>query len=324
MNVFAYRRPGKPASIFRCGNSSEYSFLPGNEGLVVAPFDSASNPLFYPYEDSLAEIPDETVTLNQVDFPFHEMSRREYDAYIAVIQSALQGDEGSKIVASRRESLSCNLAASRIFSLLCGAYPSATVFYISTSDFGSWIGATPELLLQRQGDTLSSMSLAGTRTAGSSGSWDTKNLMEQRIVTDYLVSVMRQAGLIPEIGICQTVAAGPVEHLMTPVSARIKDDTSLKSLLGHLAPTPALSGFPKKEAMSIIKDMEGSRALYGGYFGPVESSGDFGFNVILRCAMLRPGSAVLFAGGGVTVHSNAAEEWLETERKLSTLVSILT
>lgn len=94
----------------------------------------------------------------------------------------------------------------------------------------------------------------------------------------------------------------------------------LQDFLDEFSPTPALCGMPKGESMERICRLEGfDREYYGGFCGPYVSPGEFTFYVILRSFAVSRGGITIFAGGGITVHSDAGEEWRETERKLSSV-----
>ena len=84
-----------------------------------------------------------------------------------------------------------------------------------------------------------------------------------------------------------------------------------------MSPTPALCGSPKEKALKIIKENEDfDRGCYGGYCGPFHSTGDFTFNVVLRCASVTDRRYCLYAGGGITSESIVSAEWFEIESKI--------
>ena len=296
------------------------SFPVEKEGFVVAPFSPLCHPEFYPTEDHLNKIPANIITVNHNDFKFHIHSKVEYEDYVKRILVSLGGNEEHKVVASRRNIISWGSDPVSMFETLCAAYPDAFVFFLSLKGHGTWIGASPELLLEKRGDRLSTMSLAGTRLSDTVGPWDHKNIKEQRIVTEHIYRVFEKYlhGVVESPA--TTRKAGNIEHLMTTITGEGNSKTNILSLLEELSPTPALCGYPREKALETIYREEGNRRLYGGFCGPISENGDFRFNVVLRCAFLYPdGKAILFAGGGITSHSAPELEWEETERKLNTL-----
>lgn len=365
MNCFLLRLPGATSVL---GGLAEELENGVGDGFFFASFDEPSR--IYGIPSEIREFPlttlsnptlrsgDESVTRNIFsDFPqFKECeeciksngaglasasypvstSREEYIGYVKQAKdriACLEANSGkrTKIVTSRvKVSPASAIPPIELFLRLCDKYPEACVFLFSTKEFGTWIGASPELLLSASEGYIKSMALAGTRKRGSSENWDRKNLEEQAIVTDYIAGKFVDAGLHPEVSGPHTHAHGPVEHLETTIIAR--SDASKPemnnlsaSLMASLSPTPALSGFPKEEAIEFLKSTEKHhRELYGGYFG-IHKNGEVSAYVNLRSAKFLPtsDSICLYAGGGITKDSDPSAEWTETEMKLSTLETLL-
>lgn len=325
MNVIAYKMPAeKEGIIFQAGEAGEINMQGGSRSFVVAPFSPSDSGYEYELLTEIDRIPADILNVNcSSGSEFKEFSKEDYTSYIEEIKRFIGDRKDFKIVASRREKISVPIDCDGLFRTLCRQYPEAFVFFISVREFGTWIGASPELLLSRKGDKVESMSLAGTRLAGSREDWDIKNSLEQEIVTNLIQKVFLENGLDFEIQEKKTLRAGKVEHLMTPIQGTLCKGVEMRRLAAELSPTPALSGFPRKEALEMISRFEGDRILYGGYCGPVFRSGDFRLNVILRCACITPSEAVLFGGGGITAFSEVDSEWQETENKMGTLKPFL-
>ena len=298
-------------------------------GFVVAPFDMRPDAIFSilpgkVFFGTCVGLPENPI------YPFPEASttREEHITRVAAtvdFHSRMRG----KTIMSRVEIVDTPHTADDIFDTLAEAYPDAFVFMFTSPATGTWVGASPELLLRSDGQQLHTMSLAGTRPASDTDApWDGKNIEEQGIVTRFISDVFADSGLAPDVpDKPMTRRAGPVEHLCTPVSAPLPASwcmSDLAELLYRLSPTPALGGFPRRESLELISRMEShSRAYYGGFFGPVDSPSDFTLCVNLRSARLADGRACLFAGGGITRQSIPEEEWTETCRKAATLLAYL-
>lgn len=322
MNIIAYRLPGDTEQfIYQAKVSDGPTSGKGSKRFVVAPFDPSKAPVFYSLGRRMHHIPIQILSDNDAGYRFVESSKADYSNYINSIKCFISGDEQRKVVASRRKILGVSVEADALFQKICKTYPDAFVFFISTAEFGTWIGASPELLLESETDVFSTVALAGTRRADSEGDWDRKNLLEQAIVTRHIKEIMEDAGLTVKLESSRTHRAGPIEHIMTPV--RGEGNAEPFRLLKELSPTPALAGYPRDEAIRIIREHEGDRVLYGGFCGPIHANGDFRMQVILRCAFIQPDSVTLFAGGGITCHSEPEAEWEETENKFQTLSSLL-
>lgn len=323
MNVICYRRPSdSTAHILQCGTPIREWPVAGAKWYCIHPFLPEEGFFFYPIERELSRIPEISILPTTKDS--NNLSFTQYCEYLSDIKRFIDGEETRKIVASRRKILSTTVNATLLFEKLCARFPEAFVFLIHTREHGLWIGASPELLLKKRGTTVETMALAGTRQVGSHQDWDEKNIKEQAIVTAHIADILGGSGLNVTIGETMTKAAGPIEHICTPIKGEIIDIADICEMLNLMSPTPALAGYPKEEAIELIKKHEtDGRALYGGFSGPVEGNGDCDFFVTLRCAKLEQDRCILYAGGGVTYLSDEKEEWEETEKKFSTLEALI-
>ncbi len=332
---FQYRLPGERHIVRGAGKITE-GF--GAEGFAVEAFDNRRRrPLTILAETSSASEIEPVLEENSAcpheslsHEPAVDLLPQERDWYFAAIrdiQDMLASTDRGKMVLARCIETSGSVSSRDMFHRLCRAYPEAFVFNFHIPEFGEWIGATPELLLECSGGTLRTMALAGTRPRSAGGadqtSWDEKNLEEQQMVTDYIVSLFHANGLKAECGRKHTQGAGPVEHICTPVRARMpQEGWEMERFLQQLSPTPALCGSRKELAMETLSGLEPvDRRLYGGWCGPVSSAGNFHLFVNLRSGtFLKDGRLRLYSGSGITLLSDPEEEWKETDRKARTLL----
>ncbi len=213
------------------------------------------------------------------------------------------------------------------FKNLCEKYPKAFVYLASSPLFGTWLGASPEILLEIHGQNVFTMSLAGTKSIENQEVWDKKELNEQQYVTDFIIETITEQG-ITEIDTQgpYSFEAGPVKHLRTDISFDLGNRTPLE-LATALHPTPAVSGLPQQLAVELIEaienhDLNYNRFLYAGFLGYVSPDHTKLF-VNLRCCQLQENEAFLYVGGGFTKDSNIELEWQETERKSKTLLTVI-
>ena len=95
-------------------------------------------------------------------------------------------------------------------------------------------------------------------------------------------------------------------------------------MLDLLHPTSAVCGMPQLPAKKFIEEHEGfDRQFFSGYLGPLNMEEETHLFVNLRCLRLNQGSATLFAGAGVTADSHPHKEWIETQLKFDTLLSVI-
>lgn len=212
-----------------------------------------------------------------------------------------------------------------IFERLTERYPTAFVYMLHHPKYGTWMGATPELLLHKHGKTFRTVSLAGTQPFHAEPGliWSEKLLHEQQVVTDFIVeklSGIRSHAV--ELNGPLTAQAGPLAHLKTDI--RFHSDQSSEAIIGELQPTPAVCGLPREAAYNFIQTHTSfERRLYAGRLGIRFPTGDEIHFVNLRCMQVFDDHFELHVGGGIVEGSNTEEEWQETEMKADVLRKLL-
>lgn len=200
------------------------------------------------------------------------------------------------------------------------------------------IGATPELLISRDGDEVSSLVLAGTMPRGASSAEDeriARALLSSAKDNEehvYAVTSLREV-LAPR---CETLDVAPrpqlfqlpnLQHLGTPVRGRLRpgtDDRSALTLAAALHPTAAVGGTPTAAAVELIRELENmDRDRYAGPVGWIDGNGNGEWGIALRCAQLDGNRARLFAGGGIVAGSDPATELAETQIKFRPMQTAL-
>lgn len=233
-----------------------------------------------------------------------------------------QVGELSKVILSRVEKVGGEWDPVQVFHELEQLYPSAFVYLISSDHFGTWIGATPELVMKGESNNFKTVALAGTKLKNDDSPWRKKEVGEQQYVADFIEQTIRSIDQQAKIHKSETIekVSGPVKHLNTDF--QIKTKVSPWRLVRALHPSPAVSGIPKEMAVQFIQNNEShERSLYTGVIGLV---GDYTHLFVnLRCIQLFEDEACLYVGGGITEFSDADEEWQETKNKALTLTSVL-
>jgi isochorismate synthase len=214
-----------------------------------------------------------------------------------------------------------------VFMKMHRSYPEAFVYLFNHPASGTWMGASPEILLKERNGTCETFSLAGTRKLDNKGQltspWTEKEREEQQLVTRYIEQVMDDHRMDYQL-------AGPTEHragkLMHLKSIFRFDGGSAypEELIRDLHPTPAVCGIPKEEAVRYIQAAESHhRAYYTGFLGPVGIQAQTDLYVNLRCLQLSQNQFVLYMGGGITASSEPDSEWSETVFKAETMRQII-
>jgi isochorismate synthase len=248
---------------------------------------------------------------------------------------AIEDGDFDKVVSARTydEPLSENFNILDQFDRLEKAYTDAFVSLISIPGRGTWMGATPELLIESSYKHFRTVSVAGTQPFSldeklSEAAWNQKEIEEQAMVSRYIVDQFKTIRLreFEETG-PRSVRAGNMIHLKTEYTVDLNDVNfpELGTIMLHLLhPTSAVCGMPKFSALRFIIAYEHlNREFYSGFLGPVNLKGLSRLYVNLRCMQILKTRAVLYAGAGITHDSVPDEEWDETLLKCQTLLNVM-
>jgi isochorismate synthase len=252
------------------------------------------------------------------------ISKENYIKQATEIVQELNTTALEKVVYSRiKEARIKTTNYKQLFDELCDRYPSTLVYLISSPKFGTWMGASPEQLIGFENGNGSTTALAGTKKFDDSTPWENKEQTEQAIVTSYIIEQLHSLTIpIKEINGPNEFQAGPVKHLKTTIQFTSSVISPIK-IAKQLHPTPAVSGYPKQDALYYLSKIEAhNRFLYSGIIG-FYSSENAQLYVNLRCCQLEEDRAFIYLGGGFTKDSIPLKEWEETENKSKTLLNIL-
>jgi salicylate biosynthesis isochorismate synthase/menaquinone-specific isochorismate synthase len=263
------------------------------------------------------------------------MPPAHYEEAVARAVQRIRDGELEKVVLAREVDVHAPAAhdPGAVFGLLREAFPSSYVYAVGRGD-ATFIGASPELLIRRQGQRATTVALAGSARRSADPAVD-DHLGEQLLRSDKdreenAIVARRIARTLRPFAVWVAAAPDPVvvrvaniQHLAAPIRAQLAAPMDAIELVGHLHPTPAVGAEPA-EALSVIPALEGfDRGWYAGAVGWTDASGDGEFLVALRCALLRGEVARCYAGGGIVRDSEPAAELAETEVKLQVMLPVL-
>lgn len=309
--------------------------LRGKSGFVFAPFHADDSAPLALLDVATHDVMNVACVVETKPHDFTEKeSRQDYRRAFDRMQARMAGTSLKKVVLARRADMELAepLEAHEVFAKACAMYPHQMVALVSTTLTGTWLMATPELLIERQGDMWTTMALAGTMA--TPGPWSEKNMREQRIVADYIHDCLTRRCAFVNQQPPRTVTAARLFHLRTDFEFALRDGADIVDVLNDLFPTPAVCGMPKQKAMEAILEEEAlDRRYYSGFCGPwslphassASSANDVAtvLYVSLRCMEMEGKSLSLYAGGGLLDESEEATEWEETEKKMQTMKALI-
>jgi menaquinone-specific isochorismate synthase len=264
------------------------------------------------------------VSPSQLRWSDGSLTPLEWQNAVAAAVARIAAGELRKVVLARdlRVQSARAIDARVLLARLAARFPGCYAFACA-----GLVGATPELLIRREGRHVSSLVLAGTMARGGTDADDAalaaallgsaKNAEEHR----YSVESVRQ--LLTPLCSELTVDVAPYllqmadyQHLATAVSGVLAREASALGLASSLHPTAAICGTPTDTALELIRELEGmDRGRYSGPVGWVDAHGNGEWGIALRCGEINGSTARLFAGNGIVAGSEPAEELAETETK---------
>ena len=265
------------------------------------------------------------------------------DAYIHAVQvakNAIAAGEAIQVVLARRQSFDlptdpatgAALDGIGLYRSLRRVNPSPYLFFVRTPTF-EVVGASPELLLQVEGDRLTTHPIAGTRPRGADAREDARLAEElqqdpkERAEHVMLVDLGRndlgrvaRPGTVTVSKYMEVERYSHVLHLVSHVEARLRPELDALDALRSVFPAGTLSGAPKVRAMQLIAAAEGERrGLYGGAVGYLGYDGNLDTAITIRSAVLKDGQAHVHTGAGIVAGSVPEREYEETEHKAAAL-----
>jgi isochorismate synthase len=291
---------------------------PLSPAFLVSPWNSSKDT--YVWEDFLGVFPVEALPTFDFQCCFrsqlaHETSKISYQIQIENAIESIKKGLLQKVVVAREKwvpGVRSLADISEIFTQLCLKHPQAFVYVCSCPQWGTWMGASPEILIQHDGHMAEVMSLAGTLFHAEE-QWSEKERSEQSVTSQFIESCLNwHATERVEI---QELEQGELRHLLS-IYRKKWPKYQLSELVERLSPTPAVCGHPREEALEFIEKNEGfARDLYAGFVG-IQEAEALHLNVNLRCAEFMDNGIRLIAGGGINEQSQWEREWEETELKM--------
>ena len=255
---------------------------------------------------------------NQEDFKQAVRHCKEYVRAGDVIQ----------VVLSQRFSGDLDVDPFDIYRALRTINPSPYMYYLQQGGTRV-IGASPEVLVRKEGDHVEVRPIAGTRPRGADAEDDLR--LERNLLADpkeraehiMLVDLGRNdlgrvclPGTIKVDELMVVERYSHVMHIVSNVSGQLRPDCSALDVFRAAFPAGTLSGAPKIRAMEIIEELEPCRReIYGGAVGYISFAGNMDLAIAIRTLIVHEGRIHLQAGAGIVADSDPEAEYQETVNK---------
>jgi len=212
-------------------------------------------------------------------------------------------------------------------------YPGCYRFLLQPTEDAGFFGAPPERLVRKVGRTVETEALAGSVERGDTPEADAalatsllesdKLQEEQGLVVDAIREGLAPLGDV-SVGDQTVLELTNIQHLRTPITARLDGDDHVLSVVEALHPTPAVGGVPRGMALDLIREVESfERGWYAAPVGWFDAAGDGEFAVGIRSGIAGGDWATLFAGNGIVADSDPEEEWSEVAPKFRPILDEL-
>ncbi len=212
-----------------------------------------------------------------------------------------------------------------VYRLVSRSLEQAGFAYAFWSGKKAIAGFTPEWLFQKEGPLVQTMALAGTaHHSGHDLLKDLKEQKEHQIVVEELKTCLEKTGNL-QFSKTYIYSAGDIRHLRTDFKLHLKENISFEKLCFFLHPTPALGGVPKKQALSMLADLDKKhhpRLSFGAPFGITMGEKAFCL-VAIRNIQFMNNKAYIGSGAGLVKESRLEKEWEELKKKRQIIKDIL-
>ena len=267
-------------------------------------------------------------------FDIHPLrSPEDWCAAVTTATQRLAAGEAHKVVLARGIEIVTDrpISPSAVVSQLRRTFPASHLFSVD-----GFVGATPELLVERIGTVVRAHPMAGTAPRSGDPETDarlaaallasTNTKDEHRHTIDMVHdTLLPWCSYLDEEAEPSIVAVANVQHLSTRLEGQLAEPVaSVLDLVGALHPTPAVGGMPRDAALALIDELEGlDRGRYAGPVGWVDAKGNGTWAVGIRSAQISGTHTRIHAGVGVVADSQAEQELAETRAKLQTMLGAI-
>ncbi len=273
----------------------------------------------------------------RISSPVSNLTKKEYIEIVKKTKEYIKAGDIIQCVPSQRLSADItDVDALNLYRALRIINPSPYMYYLRFGDFRI-VGASPELFVKVEGETVTTRPIAGTRKRGANTFEDElliKNLLnDSKEKAEHVMLVDLSRNDLGRVCRNNTVKVNEfmviekyshVMHIVSDVIGRLQKGKDAFDVIRACFPAGTLSGAPKIRAMEIIDEVENiRRGPYGGLIGYFGYSGDFDSCITIRTLVIAKNKLFIQAGGGIVADSNPVLEYEESLNKAKAALSAI-
>ncbi|MEI6215610.1 MAG: anthranilate synthase component I [Desulfuromonadales bacterium] len=261
------------------------------------------------------------------------MNREDFELAVEKAKEYVRSGDIIQVVLSQRFSGELTVDPLDIYRVLRTLNPSPYMFFLKLDDTVI-AGASPEVMVRKEGRHVELRPIAGTRPRGVDAEADAaladelladpKECAEHVMLVDLGRNDLGRVCAAGSVSVSELMVIerySHVMHIVSNVQGELLPDNDSFDLVRATFPAGTLSGAPKMRAMQIIDELEPiKREIYGGAIGYFSFSGNMDLAIAIRTLVIKDGKLHLQAGAGIVADSDPSAEWQETVNKAMAVV----
>ena len=263
-----------------------------------------------------------------------DASEEEYAQKIAAIHEWIRSGDTYQVNFTGKLHFDFSGPALALYNSLIAQQP---VSYAAMINLGAQqiLSCSPELFFRTQAGNILTRPMKGTCARGrtnledkNAAAWlnqDVKNRSENVMIVDLLRNDIGRICEFGSVAVHDLFAIEKYERLfqmVSTVTGKLRSDVTPAKIFAALFPSGSITGAPKLRTMQIIRDLEQQkRGIYTGAIGYFAPDGMSVFNVAIRTIVIEEERGTMGVGSGITIDSDARDEYRECMLKADFLTS---
>jgi len=251
-------------------------------------------------------------------------SRKDFEAAVNAVKDHIAAGDCYQAVIAQKFTKPTSAGPLAIYRALRATNPSPYMYFLRMGE-ETIIGASPEMLVRCHDQRLEYRPIAGTRKRGATEAEDSmlgedmrndeKEVAEHTMLVDLGRNDLGRVSDYGSVKVEELMSIerySQVQHLVTSLSAHLRDDLDRFDALAACFPAGTVTGAPKIRAMEMIRELEPApRGVYAGAVLYVDYDNNLDSCIAIRTIDLRDGVATVQAGAGIVADSIPEREYEE-------------